>query len=466
MALQKIGVKDIHKYFMQSFEKTLKARASNERRIGLELKFPLVRSDGTAVGTQDVNALWKYLSEHDWETVPDSVTGSIIGAKKAGEQNDTVASCETGFCKAEFSLAHSADLLGIQKQVEELKDILSGFSRSRNVYFLGYGIQPVSPPCKALLMKKARTGVWDKVFPSNRFIPEHDGDDFHLFTINAASHVHVDVCSGEAIRAVNILNGFAGPQIALSAHSNIWKGRIDPDYKCVAEKFWDWWMPDSSRVGIPPKPFRDIHDYVETISALKPVFVKRFGKPIVLKDYKSFAEYYAKGRVEGFDFDGKKISFVPMEQDIDLHNTAYWYNARISHYFTVENRVNDQQPPGELLCIAALTLGLLSAADEAAEEIVSRNWGDLRDLREAACRYGLSDNASQEQLAELSGRMLDIAEAGLLRRGLGEEVFLEPLKKRLQAKMCPADEAAEVFRHAGIEGLVNSRKIRGINDDR
>jgi len=449
----------VYKHFMSKFEQAAAARSSAGRRIGAELKFPLVNQDGSAASFDTICALWNYLHEHGWEPLKDTMTGQIIGAKKPGEQNDTVASCETGFCKVEFSLAHVANLFDLENAINELRKELYPFAEQHDVHFLGYGIQPVTPPSKRLLMEKIRTGVWDKVFSSNRYIAQKDGDDVHLFTINAASHVHVSVTREEAIPAINLLNGFSGAQIALTANSNIWRGRIDPEYKCVAEKFWDWWMPDSNRVGMPRRPFRGVKDYVRTISSFRPVYVKRAGKPIVLKQYRTFAEYYYSGRAVGLDAEDREVSFVPEKSDIDLHNTCYWYDARLSPYCTVENRVNDQQPPEDVNCVAALTLGLISALPEAGEVVSQFDWDDLRAAREGACRSAMKASTSTFTLPEVTGTMLGFATFGLRRRGLGEERFLAPLWQRFTQRECPADDAARLFKSGGIEALVKDRRL-------
>ncbi|MCP4645013.1 MAG: hypothetical protein GY851_31515, partial [bacterium] len=194
-------------------------------------------------------------------------------------------------------------------------------------------------------MKKERSSFWDTVFPSNHVIPPDEGDDVHLFTVNAASHVHVSLPEEEAIKAVNVLNGFAGAQIALMANSSVWRGRVDEDHRCVAERFWDWWRPAQGRIGVPETPFAGVSHYVQSVAQLKPVYVKRDGKPVILRDYDSFAEYYADPSPEGRDLSGACVPLVPSPKDIETHNSCYWYNARISRYYTVENRVCDQQPP-------------------------------------------------------------------------------------------------------------------------
>lgn len=452
-------MKRIYQHFLNGFKEALAASPGKGRRIGAELKFPLVKRDGAAASFETVCALWAYLRERGWMVVQDAMTGKIVGARKPGEQNDTVASCETGYCKTEFSLAHVSNLFDLEKAICGLRDELRPFADEHEVHFLGYGIQPVTPPSERLLMPKGRSSVWDKVFASNRHIPKKDGDDVHLFTINAATHVHISVSPGEAIRTVNVLNGFAGAQIALTAHSNIWRGRLDPQYKCVAEKFWDWWMPDTERVGIPERPFKSLQDYVHTITQLRPVYVNRTGKPIILQKYRTFEEYFNASRAVGIDSHGREVSFVPKDADIDLHNTCYWYDARLSRYYTVENRANDQQPPEDIICIAALTLGLLSALDEAAEEISRHNWDGLRAAREEACRSGLSRADARAGLTDLASRMLDLANFGLRRRELGEERFLAALERRLSTRRCPADETARLFDRGGIDALLEARKF-------
>lgn len=450
----------VRKYFMKGFEESSNIGDSlQQRRIGAELKFPLVNMDGSAVEYEVVEKLWEYLHSKGWSYEKDKVSGKVIGASTPGEQNDTVAGCETGYCKVEFSLAHVANLFDLQKEIASLKKLLHPFAQKHNVRFLGYGIHPVTPPSQELLMKKGRTSVWHKIFGSNNHIPEDKGYDFHLFTVNSASHVHISVDKGECVDAVNILNGFTGPQIALTANSNIWKGGIDPKYKCVAESFWDWWIPEGERVGVPEEPFDDLGDYCDSVCDLRPVFVKRGGKPIVLEDYDSFSEYIKEDEAVGVDHKGNEVSVEPKKEDFDLHTTCYWYNARLSRYYTVENRANDQQPPDEMLNISAMTLGLVSAQKEANEVLESYDWDTLRKARKEACINALEGSVDGNNLIDMSRNMLDVAEKGLKSRGKGEERFLENLKERVKRKACPADDAEELFKKGNMNALLEAREI-------
>ncbi|MFW6163325.1 MAG: hypothetical protein ACODAJ_11200, partial [Planctomycetota bacterium] len=328
-------MKQIEEHFVNGFRDATSRREGNGRRVGAELKFPLVNEHGEAAPREALAALWAFLEDRGWEPIVDSMTSKVVGARCPGELNDTIASCETGYCKPEFSMAHVGDLMVLRDDVAALRESLRTFSDREGVYFLGYGIQPKTPPSKRLLMKKGRTAFWGHVFRSNRKIDPEDGDDVHLFTVNASSQVHVDVSEEEAIAAVNIFNGLTGAQIALTADSSVWQGRVDPEFRCVCEKFWDWWMPDGKRVGIPVEPFDDMTDYIHTIARLRPIYVKRESEPVGVMDYHTFSEYYRAGeRAEGVTTDGETIEITPQPEDIDQHGTFYWYNARLSRYYT------------------------------------------------------------------------------------------------------------------------------------
>lgn len=447
----------IHDYVAGRVNRTAPS-SLDELRIGIELKFPLVDQRGNAARAGTVQRIWEQLAKKGWELEYENK--ALVGARKKGECNDTVASVETGHCKPEFSLAHTADLHAMNEQIETLRSELLPICESLGVHLLAYGVHPCSRPHRDLMMKRSRTGVWDGIFGANRIVPAQDGDDVCLFTLNAANHVHVSAPRDQVIRLVNVLNGFSGAQIALSAHSPVWKSERDTTYRCVSEKFWDWWVPDRDRIGVPPSPFSDLRHYIESTASLKPVYVKRNGEAILLRSYDSFLDYFKESEATGTRPEGTPVSVTPEMADIDLHNSCYWHNNRISRYFTVENRTNDQQAPDELLSIAALTLGLTYALDDAEEQVRSYSWDDLVGTRETACARGLRPNGTQSKIepAALAAPMLDIAERGLKKRDKGEEKYLEPMKRRLANRKGPADDVIEAFDRGGIPEILKLRK--------
>ena len=439
----------MYKFFQHGFQQA-SDRSFDGRRIGAELKFPVVqRRTGEAASLTTVNHLWQHLAEQNWKIIYDPITKKAVGAKKPGELNDTVAGYAIGFCNLEFSLAHTGDLHALEKQINSLVTELTPFCDAYDVSFLGYGIQPVTEPTAKYRAPKQRTLFdWNAIFPRE-----------YLFTVSAESHVHLSISSEEGIPATNILNGFAGPQIALMANSSVWKGKIDETYQSVTEKIYDWWIPEGKQVGIPTNPFKNLVDYAKFVENLAPVFVYRNEEPILINHYASFAEYFATSQAVGYGLSGAEVSISPIPEDMKLHNSFYWFTARISRYFTIENRLWDQQPPEALICPAALSLGILSALAEAQEELSQYDWSTLKLMREAALQKGLEAVVSGIAIADLTKRMLEIANLGLKRRGLGEEKFLEPLQQRLILRENPATLARNLFAKGGIEALISDRDI-------
>jgi len=104
-----------------------------------------------------------------------------------------------------------------------------------------------------------------------------------------------------------------------------------------------------------------------------------------------------------------------------------------------------------------MTLGLVSALPEAKAVLSSYSWELLREAREVACREGLLGKVGdqEDELGLIALRMWALARQGLIRRGLGEEKFLDPLERRLHASTCPADRAENLFESGGIDALLD-----------
>ncbi len=456
-------MKEITEFYRTGFKKAEEKRKNfNGRRIGSELKFPFIKENGRAVDRNDVDTLWKYLGEQGWNVLKDAVTGQRIGTETPGEYNNTISRSETGHCLIEFSLAHTGDLHELQKMYDDLRSTLKKFSDISKTYFLSFGMHPLEKPGKHLMAKKSRNLFWDKLFGSNRIVPPEDGADVHLFALSAAHQVHIDVDPGESIKAVNVLNGFAGAQIAMTANSNVWQNTVAEQAQCLGELFWDWWLGDQrDRAGVPERRFSSLDDYAECIGNYSPVFVRRGDNVIGLPDYETFKKYYNNGNGvrKGENADGEKVDLTPQKEDISLHNTFFWHDARISRYFTIENRLNDQQPYDEMIVIPALTTGLTENLDEALEYLMQYDWDMLRQMRNNAIHKGFEASVNGAQVIDLCSDMLGIANKGLAKRGLGEEKFLETLFDRIKLRTNPANNAAKLFRSEGLESFIHEFRV-------
>lgn len=441
---------------VERFRKAEQKRQGDGRQLALELKFPVVvRDSGEAASRDQIAGLWAGLADRGWSAMTDPHSEQCVGATRAADSGTDVLSSATGYAVIELSTAPEHTLDRLRRRVRDCTEPVLAACRERNLFVLGYGVHPVTPPSAEMLTSKGRNAFWDDAF--TRDDPEAR---VRLFTVTAASQAHVDVGCEEAGDAVLVFNGLAPAQIALNANSGVWDGEVDESYKCVHESFWDRWMPREDRVGMPGRKPDSLADYVGHLVGLTPVYVERDGRPIMLSGCGSFAEFGESKEVLGRTAEGESVAVAPRPEDFELHLTFCWHNARLSRYCTLENRVNCQQPIDAQLAVGALTLGLAERLPEARKLVESYDWQDLCAARLDAMRNGLQAHVGEEPIERLCGAMLEVAREGLRARGQREEAYLNPLWRRLRQKRCPADVAAAHFQREGIAGIFDRFAIK------
>jgi len=372
---------------------------------------------------------------------------------------DTITT-DTSFSILEIALAPQNNLHIIHTQILELFDLLTTFFTTQNCRILGYGIQPLTPPSRKLLMPKERYRFFEK-FSTNRMIPKSLGADSDLLNITASNQCHIKINKEEAIDATNVLNALSGLQIALHANSPIWKGEVR-DNKANREIFWDYCFPNRrNQVGIPPK-FETIGEYIKYLLQFKPLLVSRSKKFFQILDKKTFGEFlFSKTKTFGRNIDGEKVVIEPKVTDIHDLNNFCWFNARlVPKYGTIESRMCCQQPQGETLTSTALTLGILENLEAAKTLMNQFSWEAWRNLRKAAARKTFDATIENEQIVPLLSLLLDIATDGLKKRNLGEAIFLAPLFERLKLQQSPADVAISIFEKEGIAAFLNYSALK------
>jgi gamma-glutamylcysteine synthetase len=423
------------------------------RKIGIELEFPVVQDNGEAVSYDTIRKMFAWLEEKGWQVVRDGGTGESVEAVKSisegkgrfGYEKDIIGT-DVGYCDVETSLSPEDNLLALEQHWLRVKDTLLEYFSSENCHVLGYGVQPISHPSKDLVAHKGRYAffVQDSL---NRFIDQQYGTDLTVFATSCSNQCHIDVYREEAITAVNVLNGL-GPLLgAITANAPVWRGSIDPEWVDIREIFWDKsWTNRIDQVGI-PDAFSDFSDYVDRICSFRPLMVKRDGQYVKILNRKTFGEFLASGdQNEGETVNGERIPLASSAEDLHFHNGFAWWQARLaSAYGTLEIRPCGQQPANATMSIAALALGLVENLSEAEALYKEYSVAEWRKLRFDVLRHALKATVNDRPVTELVGRALEIASAGLQKRGLGEEKFLTVLQQRLDRQATLADEVKTVF---------------------
>lgn len=435
---------------------------SKPRGIGIEMELPIVSQKGEVVSKSIIQEMFQFLENKGFQLERDNFSNYIIGASKINDKSlqsfdyhiDTIMT-DVGNSVLEVVLAPQNNLHTIQEALSKIMNLLVTYFDTQNCKILGYGIQPITPPSRKLLMPKERYLFFENLSPNN-IIPKSEGVDAHLLTITASNQCHIDISQEEAIPATNVLNALSGLQIILHANSSIWKGNVDANYKANREVFWKYCYPDRlNQVGIPPY-FQDMNDYIQYLLEFKPILVQREQLLQVLNK-PTFRDFILdKTPTIGQTLEGEKIIVQPQITDIHDLNSFCYFNARLAPKFgTIESRMCCQQPPNALLAPTAVTLGIIANLEEAKKIMEMYPFETWKKIRLDALKHTFKTSINGKSILSLLAKFLEVANEGLLKRNLGEEIFLEPLYERLSCQKSPADEAIDIFTNEGFQSFLD-----------
>lgn len=408
------------------------AQLEGPRTVGREAEFPVVDGSGRAA---DVARLWPLL-----QVAP----GDVLKVKRDAVNTDLVVgldgasysyALEVGRGTIELNVGPCDTLFGLEALFRVGLARLVQAAGQLGWRVLGYGVQPLTRPARALLSPKQRYAALADVM----------GDDWVWYTVTASDQLHVDVSRGEAVAVLNFANLMAPVVVALCANSPVVAGALTGS--CSSREARMVEAVHGQRHGMIARPYADFTDFVARLSGMQSL-LRREGARL-LPDGRLFDE------VLRADFGAGDGLARGCFDAFLLHDHYVWHSARLrSAYGTVELRPACQQPPHEAMAAAALYLGLVEGRAEITDYVqgaLAGHWERMRAYHGGAVRAGL---AAVEPAAGFLAEVLTLAEKALARRGQGEERMLAPLWGRLARRENPAQQLARVFGTEGVAGLV------------
>ncbi|KKW32005.1 MAG: hypothetical protein UY76_C0045G0005 [Candidatus Uhrbacteria bacterium GW2011_GWA2_52_8d] len=425
-------------------EETLKNAFPHElsgpRHAGPEEEFPVVNARGFMA---DITPVFHELHLCGWMPKLDAVSGALIGVYK---QNMEIG-MDVGRGTMEIGFPHVGNLLDhvpVRKQTFALVDRLlekHGFFRLKD-----YAIQPRTRPTPELWAPKGR-GMFFRDFFDPRV---------HAQTLTASSQTHIDVTQAEALPALKAMLALAPVFIALNANSPVWKENADPGgLLAVRQHCWygftvnhGFWsnvlcgppnQNGSTRVEQAPESFEELAAIISATPFIVRVSNNRIEGPGV-----SFETWYAASQCD--------LSSDELRRDAFLnHEATIWWDARLrTAYGTIEVRPSCQNR--DSIATHALVLGLIENLKVTLDFVHKvKTYAQWRNLQSHAIAYGLHT----DKMPRIAHQVIWIAEEGLKRRGMGEEILLSPLKIRVQRSTSPAHTKLAIFKESGIDALVD-----------
>lgn len=444
-------------------------RLDGPRTVGREAEFPVVDQAGRAA---DVDRLWPLLLETE-PAVEDSERGSLsphssslapLKVKRDAVNTDLIVgldgaaysyALEVGKGTIELNVGPYTNLFELESAFRTAVERLARAAAQLGWRVLGYGVQPLSPPTRALLSPKQRYHALADIM----------GDDWVWYTVTASDQTHVDIHRDEAVSVLNFAILMAPVVVALCANSPVVAGALTGD--CSGREGRMIGSPYGERHGMIARPYADLTDFVARLSRM-PALLRREGERL-LPDVRLFSDVL---RADYGAARGEEWTLSPLSSDAFdaflLHDHYIWHSARLrTAYGTVELRPACQQPPHELMAATALYLGLVEGREKITDYLqtalaptgeergnpdhLAECWPRMQQYHELVVRAGL---AAPEPAPGFLADILELAAAALARRGYGEEGLLAPLWRRLERRENPAQHVQRVFTEEGVEELI------------
>lgn len=367
-------------------------------------------------GDKSVRAMLETMSKFE-EWTPVLENGNIIALK--GNDGSSVTLEPGG--QVELSGAPLENIHETCKEVGSHLKQVKAVAGELGVSFLGLGYQPKWTVDDIPWMPKGRYKIM------REYMPKVGGLGLDMMKATCTVQVNLDFASeSDMVRKFRTSLALQPIATALWANSPFRNGQPNG---LLSFRSHIWTDTDPDRCGTLPFVFEDgfgFESYVDYMLDVPMYFVYRDGQYLDASG-KSFRDFMAG-----------KLDILPGERptmtDWEDHLTTAFPEVRLKKF--IEMRGADGGPWNRLCALPAFWVGLLyddQALDEAEQLVKGWTIDDNEYLREKVPYTALNTEFKGQTIGDIAMDVLDIAQAGLKRRGLknaqghDESKFLEPL---------------------------------------
>ncbi len=448
-----------------------------ERLVGLEFENPIIDFQGETINFQRMQKVFESFEENGWEAKRDYILGYINQIEKDFGDDRVNLITDSGAGNLETAMPPQENIEKARVLHRKVYDDVLSILKTHNLTLGAFAVQPGSIPDIR------------KFFRQNAMylaLEELDSSDSYANLTSTAISAHqagVGTKLNETIDDANEMIKIAGLIVALCGNSPIHGFKLLPwkEWRIILIGLFRF-MTDHSGFqrlcGFPKKPYKSISDYFryywETQWMILPPLRK---SEWILPDQKmGFIEYFKAKKVPAHSLKGDKLELIPSADDLNLATICMWPHAKphivldpekvtvqkfmenfekdsLEEYLEgklvncyIECRAAAAPPKGEEMAIPALMLGLVNNIEEVKNITKLYKWEDWDNLVFAAAVKGLDAKICGKSIIPYLKELLKIAQAGLKKRSLGEEKYLEPFARRIKEKKNPADINIELFK--------------------
>lgn len=431
---------------------------AEERSLGPECEFPIVKAQGHALTLDEVRRIFAIIGGAEgWELKPSGLEAENV--KYTGIFPPELH-IETGYSTVEVGLPPSFNTGQLYEFLYTHIPVLVGASAAVGGHVLGYGVHPLTPPGPDLYSVLPRSRAIQAL--RGRFSTKVMEDHSDIATTVIAS-VQAQIASrgkADVIMLSDMLNGFAPEFLVFTANSRI-AGGFDTGRADTRTMFYE--KHQSTRAGIAPR-FGTFDNYFDNLLNMPVLIINRGGKlASVSEDITLRGFVYRK--IKGIPTlaklpDGQEMHVYFEEGDIDTVETTVRYDSRIKGAAgTIEVRTpSEQQSPERIAEFAAVARGLSINWEEGYSFATSRSVADTTIAKGDVAYNGPS---KRPDVVARALSMIEIAYDGL--RAAADREGMDALKRlyaRVRRAEAPSEQTAPVFLNEGMEAFVNAVRFQ------
>ena len=398
-------------------------KENSELFVGVELEFPIVETNGNKTNIEVTKNLFRTLANlSDFEVEKIDDDQNPIQLIHCSSKDRILFELSYNTIEFAFERAHSIN--EVAKRFEAYLKIIQPILQENNHEIQGHGIHPLWKENDNSPVKIERYKMLMAFLATNGTgMKTHSYPSYGAFI--CGNQVQLDVRRDNYLRIINAFNKIEAAKAYLFSNSEFSAEAWDT--KIARDIFWEESLHGyyKENVGIYPKDYQSEEEFFNNLARTAIFTATREGKSYYFKPIRA-EDYLDQKEITAYTADGNEKIINPVKEDLKQHRSYQFQD--LTARGTVEFRSVCTQPLETTFAPIAFELGLFVELEKLENYLEDSSFfkneeQDYRKLRKKYSKKILSKE-EKEAIQSLSKDLLDIAEAGLMKRGYGEEKFL------------------------------------------
>lgn len=403
-------------------------KEDSELFVGVELEFPIVEINGNKTNIEVTKNLFRTLANLlDFEVEKMDDDQNPIQLVHCPSKDRILFELSYNTIEFAFEKAHSIN--EVAERFEAYLKIIQPILQVDHHEIQGHGIHPQWQENDNSPVKIERYKMLMAFLAMNGTgMQTHPYPSYGAFI--CGNQLQLDVRRDNYIRIINAFNKIEAAKAYLFSNSEF-SGEAW-DTKITRDIFWEESLHGyyKENVGVYPKDYQSEEEFFDNLASTAIFTATRedrsyYFKPIRVKDYLDQEE------ITAYTTDGNEKIIRPVKEDLKQHRSYQFQD--LTARGTVEFRSVCTQPLETTFAPIAFELGLFVQLENLENYLehcsfLKNEKQDYRKLRKKYSKKILSEK-EEETIQSFSKDLIDMARAGLIKRGYGEETFLIINKK-------------------------------------